>query len=119
AESASHIDLFRHLDVEADPDNSDIWKFEKGRLRSVGLYVGEHPSVFRRRSREWIGDRALFGVVTAGDDKVCRRCQDLADEGPFTMPEVIGLLPAHINCRCAYYPWTDMRYRGDRMQTND
>ena len=41
--------------------------------------------------------------ATAGDDRVCVRCQDL--EGTiFTIDEARGMIPLHPNCRCAWIP---------------
>ena len=40
-------------------------------------------------------------VITAGDDKVCPRCEMLEGE-IFTYGEARLLLPLHINCRCAF-----------------
>ena len=53
------------------------------------------------------------GVQTAGDDRVCDECQDIADDGPYTLDEAEGLIPAHNGCRCAYFPWADRRYARD------
>jgi hypothetical protein len=47
---------------------------------------------------------SLFAVLTAGDEKVCQICQDLAAEGPYGLDEAWPLLPAHPNCRCAWIP---------------
>jgi hypothetical protein len=46
----------------------------------------------------------LLSVLTAGDEKVCQQCQDLAAEGPYTLQEAWSLLPAHVHCRCAWIP---------------
>lgn len=46
----------------------------------------------------------FVNVLTAGDDKVCAICQDLADNGPYSLAESEGMLPAHLNCRCAWIP---------------
>jgi len=51
---------------------------------------------------------------TAGDDRVCIVCQDISAEGPYTLAEAQGLLPAHPNCRCAWVPAFDMRYAVNR-----
>jgi hypothetical protein len=55
------------------------------------------------------------GVQTAGDDKVCEKCEDLAEDAPYTLAEAIGLLPAHPRCRCAVFPWSDQRYARDAL----
>jgi hypothetical protein len=43
-------------------------------------------------------------VVTAGDDRVCEECQDISDNGPYSLDEAMGLIPAHPNCRCEVVP---------------
>lgn len=47
---------------------------------------------------------SLVNVLTAGDDKVCQICQDIAADGPYTINEARGLIPAHPRCRCALIP---------------
>ena len=43
-------------------------------------------------------------TLTAGDDLVCQVCEDISEEGPYSLDEAQGLLPAHPNCRCAFVP---------------
>jgi hypothetical protein len=43
-------------------------------------------------------------VLTAGDDLVCQICEDISEEGPYSLDEAQGLIPAHPNCRCAFVP---------------
>jgi SPP1 gp7 family putative phage head morphogenesis protein len=50
---------------------------------------------------------------TAGDDKVCSVCEDMAvdEEGKpivYTLDEIEPLIPAHPNCRCAAIPSEEM-----------
>lgn len=49
-------------------------------------------------------------VLTAGDDDVCPICEDIADEGPYTVSQARGLIPAHPLCRCAFIPYYDKRF---------
>lgn len=46
-------------------------------------------------------------VETAGDVKVCPICEDLAEEGPYSIDAARGLIPAHPSCRCAFSPVDD------------
>jgi exonuclease VII small subunit len=46
----------------------------------------------------------FVNVLTAGDDKVCQICQDLATDGPYSLEEARPLLPAHPHCRCTFIP---------------
>ena len=60
-----------------------------------------------RHPRAALGMGEFVNVLTAGDDKVCADCEDLAAEGPYSLFEAMGLLPAHPNCRCAFVPFTE------------
>ena len=53
------------------------------------------------------GSRAGYGeeernieIQTAGDDRVCDECDKYASGSPYTIEEVLDILPVHINCRC-------------------
>ena len=41
-------------------------------------------------------------VLTAGDDRVCKICEDIAEDGPYLIDQARGLIPAHPRCRCAF-----------------
>jgi hypothetical protein len=49
-------------------------------------------------------------VLTAGDDSVCLTCEDISDDGPYSLDDAEGLIPAHANCRCAFVPTSDRRF---------
>lgn len=57
-------------------------------------------------------------ILTAGDDKVCPVCEDIAENGPYTVNEARSLIPAHPNCRCAFIPADDARFAGDKFDPN-
>lgn len=40
-------------------------------------------------------------LITLG---ACEECEAIAEEGPYTLEEARGLIPAHPNCRCAWAP---------------
>ena len=46
----------------------------------------------------------LAGVQTAGDDRVCDRCDAIAARSPYTLDK-LPVIPAHPNCRCSVYAW--------------
>ena len=50
------------------------------------------------------------GILTAGDNKVCDECDDIAAQGPYNLNAARELIPAHPNCRCAFVPVDDERY---------
>lgn len=49
-------------------------------------------------------------VLTAGDNDVCEECEDISNEGPYSIDEAESLIPAHPNCRCAFVPVSDERF---------
>lgn len=49
-------------------------------------------------------EEELMEVVTAGDDKVCIVCEEIAMGGPYALDLAEALIPAHPNCRCALVP---------------
>jgi len=50
---------------------------------------------------EEVGAQVEF--QTAGDDRVCARCEGLEGE-IFSVDEARGIIPVHPNCRCAWVP---------------
>jgi hypothetical protein len=56
----------------------------------------------------------IVNVETAGDDRVCERCQEISDDGPYEIDAAEALIPAHPECRCAFVPAFDMRYAINR-----
>jgi hypothetical protein len=56
--------------------------------------------------RNW----AVFGVmvkaelVTAGDEKVCSKCLELEQGGPYSLDEAETMIPVHPFCRCCVVP---------------
>jgi hypothetical protein len=46
----------------------------------------------------------LVGVQTAGDDRVCDKCDGIAARSPYTLDK-LPIIPVHPNCRCAVYAW--------------
>jgi hypothetical protein len=43
-------------------------------------------------------------VVTAGDDRVCPVCEEIAEEGPYDLDTAEDMIPAHARCRCIFAP---------------
>ncbi len=65
------------------------------------------------RDAKKIKTKNLVEVLTAGDDRVCPQCEDISEEGPYTLDEAESLIPAHPRCRCAFVPWDDARFAHD------
>lgn len=84
------------------------WKPPSGFERVKQLIIGK-PTLPERllRIAAGFGGAEFLNVQTAGDDRVCQVCQDLSDEGPYSLFEAMGLLPAHVDCRCAWVPFTE------------
>lgn len=55
----------------------------------------------QKAAEAWGGE---MDVMTAMDDLVCRKCNDIAEDGPYSLEEAESLIPAHPNCRCVYVP---------------
>lgn len=65
--------------------------------------TAHQQGLFERRERK-LGKLSMVSVETAGDDKVCPICEDIAQEGPYSIDAARGLIPAHPSCRCAFVP---------------
>lgn len=59
--------------------------------------------IFTRREQK-LSRLGRVNVETAGDEKVCPVCEDIAADGPYTIDAARGLIPAHPSCRCAFVP---------------
>jgi hypothetical protein len=81
------------------------------RLQSQGVRrVGIVPETVRARrfvaaDAEPLKPSDLVRLQTAEDNKVCPRCEEIEEDGPYTIREARKLIPAHPNCRCAFVPW--------------
>jgi len=87
-----------------------LGKFVSAKTRAEGLarteIIRAHNAATIQEYRNWgvNGVNVLAEIVTAGDDKVCSVCNELAKNGPYTLDEAEKLLPAHTNCRCCFIP---------------
>ena len=128
--------LYRTFDKIAQPrlvvmaDVLAIKAYNEAKLRTyqeagvthVGVQAESMPGATRmdaadRQSDPFEGitaeEEQLVGILTAGDDKVCELCQDWADDAPYEIDEVLDVYPLHPRCRCAVFPWEDLRFKGD------
>jgi hypothetical protein len=53
--------------------------------------------------------QTLVKVVTMEDEAVCQRCQDAAEDSPYTLEQAQALLPVHPHCRCLLQPYSSHR----------
>lgn len=44
-------------------------------------------------------------MITAGDNRVCSKCEELAKGSPYTLPVAMNLIPVHPQCRCMCLPF--------------
>jgi hypothetical protein len=101
--------------------------YEAAGIREVGVDPEIHPGTVRpdtgdaarkfnrttvRRRGAWSAAEAV-GVRTAGDQKVCIFCEEIAEGAPYTTDEARELIPAHPHCRCTFFPYYDKRFRRD------
>jgi len=61
---------------------------------------------------------AEVALITAGDDEVCEECFEL--EGTiYELEDAYGVIPVHPNCRCAWIPIEDKRFKKIRVGEED
>lgn len=68
-----------------------------------------------RKAEEKIEKLGRVRVRTAGDDKVCPICEDIAAHGPYSINRARALIPAHPRCRCVFVPAKDKRFKKDHL----
>ena len=80
---------------------------ESRRSKRTGKFGKQGLSAEAQRKEELA--EARFGrvegrldVLTAGDDRVCDICDGISENGPYSINEARGLIPAHPNCRCVF-----------------
>ena len=70
--------------------------------RAVSALLPRQQVARERRERRLAALLEEVNVLTAGDDRVCPTCEDIAEQGPYSIDEARGLIPAHPRCRCAF-----------------
>lgn len=95
----------------------------KGAGSRIGRTEAPSESTIRRIRKEQREVERTLGrgvyIRTRGDDDVCPICEDLSEEGPYTINEARSLIPAHPNCRCAFIPAHDRRFKRNIKQGLD
>ena len=64
----------------------------------------------RREAEVRLQELKVVHVLTAGDDRVCSICHDIAADAPYEINTALSLIPAHPNCRCAFVAFGDERF---------
>lgn len=74
------------------------------RIARTEIIRAHHMATIQEyRNSGVIGVKILAEFTTAGDSKVCKRCQRLAGK-VFTLDKAEGIIPVHPNCRCVFLP---------------
>ena len=102
-----------HMDAVDAAERPGISEIESAGHLVVG--VAEELEKLEAEAEE----EQLVGILTAGDDKVCQECEDWAENSPYEIEEVRDVYPLHPRCRCAVYPWEDLRFKGDAFDAYD
>jgi hypothetical protein len=93
-----------HRIVTDAPRQTPQPRNRSGQFRAFARAPGRGRLGEIERTEQRLGSLGMVNVLTAGDDKVCPRCEDIAANGPYLIDEARGLIPAHPSCRCAFDP---------------
>jgi hypothetical protein len=85
-----------------DPDDQPSEGEHFAKIAEVLLALGI-AGALAQKQQETIQPRV--GVQTAGDDRVCDKCDKIAADSPYTLDYAATLIPVHPNCRCSVYAW--------------
>jgi SPP1 gp7 family putative phage head morphogenesis protein len=72
------------------------------RTEIIRAYAESTLQEFRNWGVEGVSAKAEF--QTAGDDRVCPKCEHLQGK-VYTLDEANGVIPVHPKCRCIWLPW--------------
>lgn len=69
--------------------------------------IRAHHWAMIQEYRNWgiAGVNVLAEFVTAGDLRVCSRCDTLAKGSPYTLDQIQNVIPLHPQCRCVALPF--------------
>jgi SPP1 gp7 family putative phage head morphogenesis protein len=74
--------------------------------------IRAHHQATIQEYRNWAveGVIVVAEFITAGDDRVCQQCNDLAGNGPlpcgaYPLDEIEPMIPVHAQCRCIALPF--------------
>jgi hypothetical protein len=94
------LNLLGHNIIVHEHNLGRLFQFRNAGQKLVGIIPEAHVET---RDRKTVLDEVV-AVETAGDDKVCPICEDIAAEGPYDIDEAEALIPAHARCRCVFIP---------------
>jgi hypothetical protein len=125
AVNAGKLHAYKHagikqvgIDPEWLPHIHDAKRKGRGGKRKAAkaLVVAEVVAELLAAIEEEQAKIKLVNVLTAGDDRVCDDCLDIAEGGPYDIDQASDLIPAHPNCRCSFIPWGDRRFAAIQEQ---
>jgi len=69
--------------------------------------IRAHHQAMIQEYRNWgsIDLYVMAEMLTAGDNRVCSKCEELAAQSPYTLDAVQNLIPVHPDCRCIALPF--------------
>ncbi len=85
-------------ETEPEQPKKKVDPFIIGALKTAAVLALAKPVLLPQR-------QPLVGVQTAGDDRVCDKCDKVAAGSPYTLDVARDLLPLHPNCRCSCFAW--------------
>jgi hypothetical protein len=85
--------------TEATPDNL-VWEMDASRVAPPTLDWSRPWDTRDNQTNSAFDTNTLVNIITMEDELVCQKCQDAADNSPYTIEEAQALLPIHPNCRC-------------------
>jgi SPP1 gp7 family putative phage head morphogenesis protein len=87
-----------------------LGRFIPARLRAEMIarteIIRAHHLATIQEYRNWavLGVIVKAELVTAGDERVCGKCLELEQGGPYTLDEAEKMIPVHPFCRCCVIP---------------
>ncbi len=109
AQGVTHVGTQAEM-VRATPITDAARKTPQKRHGSTGRFTpyAEEPSGYlqrkARRAYKQLQEVPEVDVETAGDDRVCVKCENISAMGPYEIDTALSLIPAHPRCRCIFVP---------------
>lgn len=98
------------FDISPASARNLYWELDTSRVAGVDTALKRRmPSRPWEKGEEGAFLQALVKVITAEDEMVCEKCQEIADNGPYTLEVARAMIPAHPNCRCLVQSFTPSR----------
>lgn len=101
----------RHISIKRSTPKTLTYRIDAAKAMIEAPATRPMPGKreFKRRPDDYFHAQEMVNIVSMGDELVCQICQDLEDEGPYSIEEARSLVPAHPNCRCLVQPYRSRR----------